>query len=587
VSVIIGNAGDGRHLTVQLEDHVHFWRLLAMVKGLSTHRWNPQPAPGHWTIPFNVFQELMDDVADLGFECPVHISDAALRMINQWKDLMAKRVELKTPLVAPLNMNGCWKLDANDPNDFPMYQQTMANFLYRSRRAICGDPVGCGKTVMGLAASVLGITNDRYSKVIVIMPRENLRKKWGAEIEKFCVWKHYQVTGSPGQRRAIYRQFVEDPDPGYLCIMYSTVRSDADDLLRILTASGTVYGLIVDEVQHCKHYGSKQSKGTQKLRRDAQHVYGLSATYMEGKLEELHSVMRVIDPAVLGTWTGFMGRYIRQNFYNWDYVRVPECKRKIEPYIFRRLIDDLDHMNALPDEVYIDYYVSLTRPQRDLYRAVLEEERLKRTKRETNANQIAIEMLRERQVCLFPQMLEPGITDSPKLAELIRIIEEDIEPDARIVVFCFFQEAVEILTEELNKRWRTIGIHGGMRLSVSDVKREFTTNKGIRILVTSDVFREGDDLVDDSGGARVVINFDLLANPAWMDQRKGRLTRFSQIADKVVIINIITRKTVEEYFHERLLLPKRNLMKDVMDDGRESVKVRREAFDVVAQHYRG
>jgi superfamily II DNA or RNA helicase len=615
---IIDDARDGKNLTVQIRrsgnGSADWASMLSLVRNLASRKYDDKTKL--WFIPLNCLDDLIDDATQLSTKYPQPIAlsytVAARQLIDLWRGSIARRrgLQQQLPETIPdrLGLDGYFKAE-----NFPRFQQVAAYFLFRSRRALSGDPTGSGKSVEALAATALGFLKNTYGKVIIICETD-LREKWGGtakkpgEVQKFVPWPAYVISGNPKRRRKLYEAFAADPGPCYLVIGYTTLRSgikrppklpgqrtppavitaEADCML-IRQAAGK-YAMVIDEVQHCKHPSSLQTIGVRHLANQAEHVYAMSATYIEGRLEELHSVFRVVRPEVFGSFYGFDLRYINAEAYSEveKYRRIPEVKRKARPYVVRRRIDQLEGAeDVLPKMHFIDRRIILTANQRALYRQVLDEEEKKREEVIRDRGFIAPtdslwRMNRERQVCCFPEIVDPNVTENPKFDLLLEVIES-AEPEAKFVVFAYFQKVVEKLIDKLDRYWRTIGLHGGMDLDREAIQTEFQENPDVKILVTSDVWQKGRDLQ----AARWLVNYDLLWNPAHMQQRAGRVRRFTSKFDQVIICTLFTERTVEEYIFNNILEPKRQVMIDFMDDGDEGKAVTRESIRDIVRRYRG
>ena len=604
--IIVENPGDGKHFTVRFSG-TQFWHIKNIMSLQSAGAYRKKEKL--WYIPHNVLDPFLNDIrVRFGDEERMHISESAQTAYDNWNTLIQKRIRAKTEGHLP-DISDYFKA-----KKFPRFQELGANFLYRNRFAIVGDRTGSGKTVMTLAATVAGIIQNQYAKIIFLC-EPDAKEKMAGEVVKFTDWRTFIAHGPPKKRYAIYNDFLQDPDPGYLIMAYSTARigiirpnyrqrryvpdySNSEVKILMDALGNLPYGMIIDEVQNCKHHNSLQSFGTQYLMKKANCCYGASATYIEGRLTELFGVFRIIRPTVFSTPSKFENRHVNKSaFAEKDkWIRVREAKMKTEPYVIRR--KEFDDEGVLPKEDYKDYWVTLTKKQRELYRAVMEEEQKKRneyleklaTKRGCSVGDILgfggdalWRMIRERQCCLFPETIDPDLEgESPKFDELVRLIDE-FPPNDKIIIFCHFQKPVELLITRLNDYWRTIGLHGGMKVDVEDIKRQYMTDPDIKILVTSDKLQKSHDL----NAGRVLINFDVLWNPAWMTQRKGRITRAFGKFDQVLIYTILTRNTVEDYMFNEVLEPKRKMMTDYMDDGTESRHITREAIEVVYERYRG
>lgn len=125
----------------------------------------------------------------------------------------------------------------------------------------------------------------------------------------------------------------------------------------------------------------------------------------------------------------------------------------------------------------------------------------------------------------------------------------------QVIVFSFFIKTLEYLRKRLEKDGFTVEvIHGNVPLqSRNDVRGrdqimdEF--KKGLyQILLSSEVGGEGLDFQY----CHAIINYDLPYNPMRVEQRIGRIDRFGQKADKIIIANLFIKGTVDEEIYDRL-----------------------------------
>jgi len=140
--------------------------------------------------------------------------------------------------------------------------------------------------------------------------------------------------------------------------------------------------------------------------------------------------------------------------------------------------------------------------------------------------------------------------DDPKLNRLLEIAAStraDTGP-GKLLLFSYFLHTLGYLNEHLSAAgYRTAIISG----NVPDEDRESLRNRfrlprsehaSIDILLSSEVGCEG---LDYEFCDRLV-NYDIPWNPMRIEQRIGRIDRFGQRSDKVMIYNFITPGTVEE-----------------------------------------
>ncbi|HIE44570.1 MAG TPA: DNA/RNA helicase, superfamily II [Candidatus Omnitrophica bacterium] len=125
----------------------------------------------------------------------------------------------------------------------------------------------------------------------------------------------------------------------------------------------------------------------------------------------------------------------------------------------------------------------------------------------------------------------------------------------QVIVFSFFVRTLKYLKRRLEKDGFKVGIiHGEVplvgkrgepgRYEIMDAfkKGEFD------ILLSSEVGGEGLDFQY----CHAIINYDLPYNPMRVEQRIGRVDRFGQKADKIIVANLFIKNTVDEEIYDRL-----------------------------------
>lgn len=120
-------------------------------------------------------------------------------------------------------------------------------------------------------------------------------------------------------------------------------------------------------------------------------------------------------------------------------------------------------------------------------------------------------------------------------------------PDGKVVLFSYFRETLRYLDERL----REIAV-SSMTLMGGDDKEAaleaFERSSTLKILLSSEVASEGVDLQY----CGLVINYDLPWNPMKIEQRIGRIDRIGQIADSILIWNILCSDTIDDRIYTRL-----------------------------------
>lgn len=122
----------------------------------------------------------------------------------------------------------------------------------------------------------------------------------------------------------------------------------------------------------------------------------------------------------------------------------------------------------------------------------------------------------------------------------------------RVLVFTFSRRALAYLERRLQGKVRFAVMHGGVdKDERHHLMRRFRAHE-FDVMLASRVASEGLDFEYCSA----VVNYDLPWNPMEVEQRIGRIDRFGQTEDKILILNLHTPGTIEsdiiERIHERI-----------------------------------
>jgi len=144
-----------------------------------------------------------------------------------------------------------------------------------------------------------------------------------------------------------------------------------------------------------------------------------------------------------------------------------------------------------------------------------------------------------------------------KYKQLKQLLEKTlINPEtSQVIVFSFFVRTLKYLKRKLEEDGFSVGlIYGEVPLQGNrdmmgryEIMKAFEEGK-YQILLSSEVGGEGLDFQY----CHLIINYDLPYNPMRIEQRIGRIDRFGQEADKIIIANLFIKKTVDEEIYYRL-----------------------------------
>lgn len=154
------------------------------------------------------------------------------------------------------------------------------------------------------------------------------------------------------------------------------------------------------------------------------------------------------------------------------------------------------------------------------------------------------------EVCRDGSVLEEIEREDSKLKCLVDgIAALRAQGDDKIVVFSSFRTTLDYLARRLRAEGEAVEVmHGGVRDSRTDIVARFEATEAPCILLTSEVGGEGLDMQF----SRALINYDLPWNPMKVEQRIGRLDRLGQKAERISVVSLIARETIEERIYDRL-----------------------------------
>ena len=209
----------------------------------------------------------------------------------------------------------------------------------------------------------------------------------------------------------------------------------------------------------------------------------------------------------------------------------------------------------LPERIDIPHPIIMTHDE-----AVYYDDGQKKLNEDPNLKDLSMEKIQKlRMFCTHPIVYNPDIicTDpkdiSTKYELLCNIIEEIISLDEKIIIFTSFNKMIEVLVNDLKKRFNvyTNCINGATKINDRQTLiDEFSSIAGSAILVLNP---KAAGVGLNITAANHVIHYNLEWNPAVEDQASARAYRRGQ--DKRVFIHrLFYVNTIEEVINERIQL---------------------------------
>ncbi|MBS0468498.1 MAG: DEAD/DEAH box helicase family protein [Proteobacteria bacterium] len=447
------------------------------------------------------------------------------------------------------------------------YQVEGALFAARAGRVLIGDDMGLGKTVQAIAAAELMARHFGVRRVLVVCPT-SLKHQWQAEFQRFAGREAQVLQGLRPARQAQWRE-----DAFCKIANYETLVRDAD-----LASGWAPELLIVDEAQRVKNWNTQAARAIKRVADPGlcPNVVVLTGTPLENRLEELLSIVQVVDQHSLGaTWrllhehqqTDESGRVVGYR----DLHRIGE---RLAPILLRRRKSEV--LTQLPERVDKTLFVPLTPEQRlhhdengQIVTRIVQRWRQTGYLSDIDQRRLQCALQNMRMVCNSTWLLDHETDHGGKADELMAVLDEILEdPQAKAVVFSQWLGTHEVLMRRLAARgWGHVFFHGSVPAEQRGaLVQRFHEDEGCRLFLSTDAGSAGLNL---QHAAAVVVNMDQPWNPALLEQRIGRVHRMGQRRG-VQVVNLVAEASIEQGMLS-LLSFKRALFDGVLDGGDSEV----------------
>ena len=445
------------------------------------------------------------------------------------------------------------------------YQKEGVLHLAFNERALLADDMGLGKTIQAIGACVLLKKLKGIKKVLVISP-SSLKAEWQEQIEKFSDENTKLISGDKKKRDEAYTQ-----ESFFYLANYEQILYDIDTINEILKPDI----IVLDEAQRIKNWQTKTANSIKKLH--SRYAFVLSGTPIENRIDEIYSIVQFLNPKIFGSLFRF-----NRDFYKLDekglavgYKNMNQLHERLKPVMLRRKKNDVE--GALPQRSIKTYFVQMQKSQQDRYdeyetmvsRLASKAQKMPLSFDEMKRLQLGLSCMRI--LCDSAYILDQKVTSSPKIDEVVPIIQELLEDKSRkIIIFSEWEKMLQLLNHSLSQKDISVSWHTGSfnQAQRRDEIKKFKEDDRYNILLSTDSGSVGLNLQV----ANVVINLDMPWNPAKLEQRIARAWRKHQTRS-VQVINLITEDRLEHRIVE-IVKQKQFLSDNVLDGlGEDELKL--------------
>lgn len=423
--------------------------------------------------------------------------------------------------------------------------------------ACLADDMGLGKTVQALAAILLRAGNG---PTLVIAPTSVLMN-WTDEAARFAPTLQVLSFG-PGNRQ----EMLDGLQPFDLVVSsYGLLQSEGEKLAAVQWQT-----IVLDEAQAIKNMATKRSKSAMKLQAEFRII--TTGTPIENHLGELWNLFQFINPGFLGSAESFSQKFALPIEKHQDRQASGRLKKLIQPFILRRLKQDV--LQELPPRTEVTLQVEMSQDETAMYEAQRRQSLEKIADAEESGSgphmQILAEITRLRRFCCNPELVVPGCgLSSSKLKVFGDTVAELLDNGHKALVFSQFVGHLEILRSYLDSQ----KIHYQYLDGSTPVKkrqqriRAFQSGEGDLFLISLKAGGAGLNLT----AADYVIHMDPWWNPAVEDQASDRAHRIGQ-KRPVTVYRLVVKDSIEEKIIA-LHVHKRDLANNLLEGADMSGKV--------------
>lgn len=355
---------------------------------------------------------------------------------------------------------------------------------------------------------------------------------WHDEFRRFApTLRVVEYTGN-ARERAAKQSLLAGAD--VVLTSYPMLRNDIGVLSRLSFAIA-----VYDEAHAFRNNTSMLYQAVLKIHADF--PIALTGTPMVNALDELWTLMSVLNPALLGDYETFQDHFIHPINVNLQDEHTAILRKLVAPYFLRRLRGDV--LDSLPERQDEQVWCDMTEAQAALY----EEEQSKMRNLLMDAEQannrivVLAAITRLRRLACSP-WLEQKEGDSGKVQEIFDRLEELRDTDHKVLLFSEFTSFLDVIAKEMENRGWTYDLLTGQSRDRETIVKHFQQTPSCQFfLVSLKAGGEGLNLTE----ADYVFLLDPWWNHAAEEQAIARAHRSGQ-RRSVMVYRFITRGSLEE-----------------------------------------
>ncbi|MBS9775846.1 MAG: DEAD/DEAH box helicase [Fusobacterium sp.] len=421
------------------------------------------------------------------------------------------------------------------------YQISGVEWLLKLRAmnlsGILADDMGLGKTLQVISYLETIKNSEKFNcdKPSIIITPASLILNWENEFKKFN--SDLKITLIYGDKKNRFEKIANIKDE-IIITSYDYLKRDIDKYENISFDT-----IILDEAQYIKTHKTKVARTVKKL--VSNNRIALSGTPIENNLAEIWSIFDFLMPNYLFNYEYFSKNYEKPIVLNNDNKITKRLKKMLEPFILRRIKQDV--LTELPEKIEETYFVELSSEEKKVYESnliLIQKQLGEKISESNNKIEILAMLTKLRQLCIDQRLVYENITaTSSKINSCIDLIKHSIENKQKIILFSSFTTVLDLIIEECQKEKISHLLLTGKtpKEKRNQMVNEFQNEDVPLFLISLKAGGTGLNLTK----ASVVIHIDPWWNISAQNQATDRAYRIGQ-ENKVQVFNLITKNTIEE-----------------------------------------
>lgn len=450
--------------------------------------------------------------------------------------------------------------------------------LSLNSRFLLGDPVGCGKTPQALVA--YAFLKERHPSLrLLVVTDKSAIFQWENAVAKFLTSVTVEVIGFDDKRKPVsravrWKHWERDAD--ILIVNWHGMALDIDVALPHIKDAVVV----LDEIQRVREWkGKLLHPAARRLSLGARYVWGLSATPVYNRVEDIYGIMEVLYPGFFGAHSKFAATYLREILIKpkprpgqprarWfkkliGYQNLTHLQNRLDPVYLKRVPEAFD--SHLPEVVVQAKLLTMPDKQAVVYR-----EAMSRFFRNEHLNALT-SLVYAQIVSDAPEVLGFRDLGSSKLDELQRFFREDLDETQKVIIYSRYERVVTYIVAGL----KAIGITS-LRITGKEsasereaAKHAFNTDPSARVICINAAGGQAIDLQ----AAGIIVFFDLPWSIGEWQQVIGRSRRIGSFHPKLLSILLLNENTVDQatfaLLTEKEIIAKKTMPKAIVSEKRE------------------